>query len=124
MTGMKEGAGEDPFANDSDSDSDSDDNAPTTESETVDMTETTPQPTQIPMILRRDSVQDGRDRVPLFLQQQTKRGERDALREMEDRFDTDVSLTDMREALILVGLSELDDVEGQLRDWGYGITFE
>lgn len=120
MTGMKEGAGEDPFANDSDSD----DNDPTTESETTDTTETTSQPTQIPMILRRDSVQDGRDRVPLFLQQQTKRDERDALREMEDRFDTDVSLTDMREALILIGLSELDDVEDQLRDWGYGITFE
>jgi hypothetical protein len=118
MTGMKEGAGEDPFANDSD------DNETTTESETTEMTETTTQPTQIPMIFRRDSVQDGRDRYPLFLQTETKRDERDALHELEDRFDTDISLTDMREALILVGLSDLNDVESKLRDWGYGITFE
>lgn len=120
MTGMKEGAGEDPFGNDSDSN----DIEPTTESETTDMIETTTQSPQIPMILRRDSVQDGRDRYPLFLQTETKSDERDALRELENRFDTDVSLTDMREALILVGLSELDEVEGKLRDWGYGITFE
>jgi hypothetical protein len=126
MTGMKEGAGEDPFADDSDSNSDDNvsDNETTTEPETTEMTETTTQPSQIPMIFRRDSVQDGRDRYPLFLQTETKRDERDALRELEDRFDTDISLTDMREALILVGLSELNDVERQLRDWGYGITFD
>jgi hypothetical protein len=126
MTGMKEGAGEDPFADDSDSNSDDNasDNEMTTEPETTEMTETTTQPAQIPMIFRRDSVQDGRDRYPLFLQTETKREERDALRELEDRFDTDISLTDMREALILVGLSELNDVESQLRDWGYGITFD
>jgi hypothetical protein len=124
MTGMKKGAGEDPFANDSDSDNNTPDNEATTEPETTEMTETTTQPSQIPMIFRRDSVQDGRDRYPLFLQTETKREERDALRELEDRFETDISLTDMREALILVGLSELNDVESQLRDWGYGITFE
>lgn len=117
MTGMKEGAGDDPFADDSD-------NEPTTDTETSDMTETTTQPTQIPMILRRDSVQDNRDRYPLFLQTETKRDERDALRELEDRFGDDVSLTDLREALLLVGLANLDDVEQQLSDWGYGLTFE
>lgn len=120
MTGMKEGAGGDPFTDDTESD-DND-----TESDTTDMNETTTQPTrtEIPMILRRDSVQDNRDRYPLFLQQDTKRDERDALRELEDRFEDDISVTDLREALILVGLSNLDDVEGQLEDWGYGLTFE
>lgn len=130
MTGMKEGAGEDPFA-----DPDPTPTQPSKTSETEDehdtepdsettMTETTPQQlTEIPMILRRDSVQDNRDRVPLFLQQETKREERDALRELEDRVDDDVSLTDLREALMLIGLDNLDDVEGQLREWGYGLTF-
>lgn len=130
MTGMKEGAGEDPFAS-SDSEtapSDQDDNPPESNADTdtdESMTEITPsQPTEIPMILRRDSVQDGRDRVPLFLQQDTKRDEREALRELEDRFDDDVSLTDLREALLLAGLADIDTVEETLREWGYGITFE
>lgn len=79
---------------------------------------------QIPYTLRRDSVQDGRNRVPLFLQSETKTAERDALRELEDRFDDDVSLTDLREALIVVGLGRLDEVEEQLERWGYGMTFE
>lgn len=130
MTGMKEGAGEDPFASsvpETDSsdpdDNESESNADTETNES--MTETTSaQPTEIPMILRRDSVQDGRDRVPLFLQPDTKRDERDALRELEARFDDDVSLTDLREALLLAGLADLDTVEETLREWGYGITFE
>lgn len=121
MTGMKEGAGGDPFADDPDSDEN--DNNP--ETETTEMTETpTQRLAEIPMILRRDSVQDGRDRYPLFLQQDTKRDERDALREVEDRFEDDVSLTDLREALVLVGLQNLDDVEDQLEEWGYGLTFD
>lgn len=78
----------------------------------------------IPYKLRRDSVQDGRNRVPLFLQDDTKADERDALRELEERFDGDVSLTDLREALVVVGLGRLDEVEEQLEEWGYGMTFE
>ncbi|RRJ28802.1 hypothetical protein [Halocatena pleomorpha] len=128
MTGMKEGAGEDPFADSEpvptqSSESDADDERETESDSEPTMTET-PQPTEIPMILRRDSVQDNRDRVPLFLQQETKRDERDALRELEARFDDDLSLTDLREALVLIGLDNLDDVEGQLRGWGYGLTFD
>ncbi|WP_231187570.1 hypothetical protein [Haladaptatus sp. DYF46] len=79
---------------------------------------------QIPYKFRRDGVQDGRDRVPLFLQKDTKSAERDALRELEDRFDDDVSLTDLREALMKVGLQHLDEAEGHLEEWGYGMTFD
>lgn len=85
------------------------------------MTDTT---TQIPYILRRDSVQDNRDRYPLFLQEDTKHDEREALHDLENTLDDDVSLTDLREALILVGLANLDDVEQQLASWGYGLSFE
>jgi hypothetical protein len=134
MTGMKEGAGEDPFAETTDdgaaaADSTSDDpstgDGPENGTESSDQASATRQPpTRIPYKFRRDGVKDGRDRVPLFLKPDTKDAERDALREFEDRFDGDVSLTDLREALEIVGLQHLDEVQDQLAEWGYGMTFE
>ncbi|GGN24230.1 hypothetical protein [Halarchaeum nitratireducens] len=131
MTGMKEGAGDDPFADDPtpDTDSNSDaaepveaDNA-SAESAASSASESG-QPMQIPYKFRRDGVQDGRDRVPLFLQPETKNAERDALRELEGRFNGNVSLTDLREALMIVGLDHLNEVETELEEWGYGMTFD
>lgn len=167
MTGMKEGAGEDPFADDADaSETDSDDESkagpvaddsatagesPTAGSKTAadeeiggsgggatgdepgspdsgvgrrDRNESRRKPMQIPYKFRRDGVQDGRNRVPLFLKPDTKRAERDAMRELETRFGDDVSLTDLREALVLVGLEHLDEVEERFSEWGYGMTFD
>lgn len=133
MTGMKEGAGEDPFAND-DETTDTESIGQAETDETQASTNTTKQTTdtrlsdqqqiQIPYKFRRDGVQDGRDRVPLFLQGDSKSAERDALREIEQRFDDDVSLTDLREALVKVGLQHLDEVEVHLKGWGYGMTFD
>lgn len=134
MTGMKEGAGEDPFADTGESTEpesveqpESDDIEPSTDP-TLETTSTQrsdqQQTVQIPYKFRRDGVQDGRDRVPLFLHDDTKSAERDALRELEDRFDDDVSLTDLREALVKVGLQHLDEVEIHLQEWGYGMTFD
>lgn len=137
MTGMKEGAGEDPFAEnansaapESDEQADADEPQITTDtgtnvSDTNDsQSPRQQQPMHIPYKFRRDGVQDGRDRVPLFLQPETKSAERDALRELEHRFDDDVSLTDLREALVKVGLCHLDEVETRLEEWGYGMTFD
>lgn len=130
MTGMKEGAGEDPFADDADSTEaesakqpDRDDVHPSTDSEASDGRRSNPQ-LEIPYKFRRDGVQDGRDRVPLFLHSETKSAERDVLRELEERFDDDVSLTDLREAVMKVGLEHLDEVERHLEEWGYGMTFD
>ena len=140
MTGMKEGAGEDPFADDSGTDT----TASEAEADATDEHRTADEGTgvssgtadgsrpgsvgdravRVPYKFRRDGVQDGRDRVPLFVQAETKRAERDALRDLERRFDENVSLTDLREALVTVGLDNLDEVERQLEEWGYGITFE
>jgi hypothetical protein len=125
MTGMKEGAGEDPFADDDATDDSGPQygaDADTGASGTADADGSSAP--RIPYKFRRDGVQDGRDRVPLFLQPETKRGERDARRELEDRFDDAVSLTDLREALVIVGLDHLDEVETHLESWGYGLTFE
>jgi hypothetical protein len=130
MTGMKEGAGEDPFAENDESeepeaaDPPGTDEKPSAPTETVNRQQSPQHESmQIPYKFRRDGVQDGRDRVPLFLQDDTKSAERDALRELENRFDDDVSLTDLREALVMAGLQHLDEVEGQLEQWGYGMTF-
>lgn len=133
MTGMKEGAGEDPFADDDESTeselgerSDTNETQPSSNSATEPTKRRRPsqQQIQIPYKFRRDGVQDGRNRVPLFLQSDTKSAERDALRELEERFDNDVSLTDLREALVKVGLHHLDEVEDNLEEWGYGMTFD
>lgn len=131
MTGMKEGAGENPFASEGESpdvEESSTTETTTTESETTESESTgssrQQRSMQIPYKFRRDGVQDGRERVPLFLQSDTKSAERDAQRELEDRFDDDVSLTDLREALMKAGLDHLDEVEEHLEEWGYGMTFE
>lgn len=133
MTGMKEGAGEDPFDDDDEPtesesgeqpDTGDTQTSPDTVSETTNIQRSSQQQMQIPYKFRRDGVQDGRNRVPLFLQSDTKRAERDALRELEERFDNDVSLTDLREALVKVGLQHLDEVKGNLEEWGYGMTFD
>lgn len=136
MTGMKEGAGEDPFADDGGVGAE--DTEPTTldmdpaaeggsESEDIadtDSSKSTKQAMNIPYKFRRDSVQDDRDRVPLFLQPETKTAEREAMRELERRFDDNVSMTDLREALMKVGLEHLDETETALEEWGYGLTFD
>lgn len=139
MTGMKEGAGEDPFANDEEGDNEpepqrSRDQSESASSQTRSESNTSESTTrrsrnpnqqiQIPYKFRRDGVQDGRKRVPLFLQEETKQAERDAQRELEDRFGDDVSLTDLREALVLAGLENLDKAEEELEAWGYGMTFD
>jgi hypothetical protein len=131
MTGMKEGAGEDPFASD-EATTDGEERPESTETRASDQPDgndrddagtSRSQSFQIPYKFRRESVQEGRDRVPLFLHDETKRDERDAQRELESRFDDSVSLTDLREALMRVGLEHLDEVEVQLEEWGYGMTF-
>jgi len=128
MTGMKQGAGEDPFADDDDEESGEQDTQETqTDESTTEPTDggsESRQSMQIPYKFRRDGVQDGRNRVPLFLQPETKTAEREMLRDLEDHFDDDISLTDLREALVMVGLENREAVEEQLEEWGYGMTFE
>lgn len=119
MTGMKEGAGEDPFADDA-TEVDDDAEAPATDEPPAG----NDRAVSIPYTYRRDGVTDGRDRVPLFLQSDTKSAEREALRDLEARFDEDVALTDLREALVLAGLDDVDAVADTLAEWGYGVTFD
>jgi len=138
MTGMKEGAGEDPFADEGSPNEDPErqpDDSPETASTEADpslevgSSSTTEESSSgaemsIPYKYRRDSVQDDRDRVPLFLHAETKTDERKAMRELEERFGDRISLTDLREALVKAGLENLDTTQKQLEQWGYGIKFD
>ena len=128
MTGMKEGAGEDPFADEGEAtepepDAGTDNAQPPNSGTETTESQWSGRQMEIPYKFRRDGVQDGRDRVPLFLQEDSKRAERDALRELEERFDGNVALTDLREALVKVGLQHSDEVAEHLEEWGYGMTF-
>jgi hypothetical protein len=82
-------------------------------------TETTSLDSEISILYkyRRDSVQDGLDRVPLFLHPETKTDERAAMRELEERFDDTISLIDLREVLMQTGLENLDTAQEYLEGW-------
>jgi hypothetical protein len=128
---MKEGAGGDPFDDEDDgsedvaTDSQEAAVAATGGSETmagresqVDSQPAADQPS-IPWKFRRDGVQDGRDRVPLFLQPETKRAEREFKTSAEGIVNENISLTDLREAAYLVAMEHEVEVVAQLREWGY-----
>lgn len=139
---MKSGAS-DPFADDSElseSEPNSDESGTATESitdDTADSQESTEPITNtetsndsqrefnredLPYKLRRDKVKDERDSVhQLFVQSNTDDSERDARRDLEDRFEEDVFKLDAREAIYLAGMQNLDDAEEFLRKWGYDL---
>jgi len=140
MSGMKEGTGDDPFAEEHDGDrgaerdvdailedtSSSSSEGRDRDSKTDDTVRTNSPPQRessmdIPYIFRRDSVQDARERVPLFLMEDTKGMERSFKAELENEFNDTVKVTDVREAAYLVGMNHTSKVVDQLEEWGYGL---
>lgn len=115
MTGMKEGTGDDPFADDDEPEERGGGAVVETEPETTPEVSTP----EIPWKFRRDGVQDGRDRVPLFLLEETKRNERELKAAVETALDENVSLTDLREAAYRVAMRHEAEVADELREWGY-----
>jgi len=78
--------------------------------------------TDLPWILTRNSITDGRDKtVQLHLQQSTIDVQRDARRSVEERLGETVKKADLREAALLVGLRHTEEFESTLREWGYAI---
>lgn len=75
--------------------------------------------TTLPLKFRRDSVKDERDRVDLFVLEETDALETDAIRELDDRLGDSLSVIDAREAIYRAGLSNLSDATDELRGWGY-----
>lgn len=129
MAGMKEGAGEDPFAEDSDDDQDVESADVSTPSETVSTTESeretqstdsTVATDEIPYIIRRQTVKEDRnDRHTYFLREEFVELEDEIHEAVADELDTrqkDVSVTDVREAI--VATADADEVAEKLREWG------
>lgn len=74
----------------------------------------------VPYKLRREKVKDDRDDVhQLFVLKDTDAEEQTARRELKDRFEEDVYKLDIREAIYLAGMQNLDDAEDVLQEWGY-----
>jgi len=76
----------------------------------------------LPRILTRDTVKADRDHVhQLFVYDDTHQSEKEARRELEDRLGDGIYKLDVREAIYLAGMQNLDDAEAVLREWGADI---
>lgn len=126
---MKEGTGSDPFADDDVDDQEgsgtSSDEAPTTE--TTGTTTNTPsmssQETQYPYVLRRDTVKDERTNEHVaFLRDEYADLEDEIQKAVAEELDLkqkDVSVTDIREAMVEVASRHPDEMAEVLLEWGY-----
>lgn len=138
MTGFKDGAASDsPFGNDNgdeEVDNEDESQSETTDldidtsvdqssnvTESVDKNETA-SIDGLPWIYQRNSITDGREKtVQLHLQSSTLEEQREAKASVEQRLGESVKKADLREAALLVGLDNLDEVAETLREWGYDI---
>lgn len=138
--GMKSGAGSDPFAGESGDDSNPEAEQEASNNRTAELSgsesdskseiETSSAPGSLdkdseqsedtlPYIFARNTVKSDRKMVQYFLRDETQGVEKDAQRAIEEELGTDVSLIDLREALVLAGAGHLDEVADELRNWGY-----
>lgn len=75
---------------------------------------------QILWIYERSSITDGREKtVQLHLQRSTLNEQRQAQSDVETMLGESVKKAGLREAALLAGLQQLDDVTETLREWGY-----
>jgi len=139
--GMKPGAGNDPFADDSDNEEGSPETSDVTTQETTTQASSEPRSEadghssadrlesstsashidedDLPYILGRNGVKDDRQMVQYFLRDETKNLESDVKHAVEQELGTDLYLTDIREALVRVGADHVDELADELREWGY-----
>jgi hypothetical protein len=126
MSGMKEGAGENPFEEDTEPEAA---DVELVESESEKEAEKEPaggnlrNKAQIPYKYRRSSVHEERERVALYLQEQTAAEEETALEQLEEQVGESIPKADLREALVRAGIQNLADAEEELEEWGYGLDF-
>lgn len=112
---MKEGSGDDPFADD-----------PVTtepEPETEHQASEAPEEStrSVPWIFARENVKSDRSMVQFFLRDQAKDRESEFIDDLEERLGTTVSKTDAREAAYLAAMDNPDLVADELREWGFDL---
>lgn len=132
---MKSGAGDDPFAEDSSetgdplSESDAEQADASSKREEPDAASDSPsitgpngqaQTQALPYKYRRDSVKQGRNQQPVFLQSETEELIDETIDRIEERFDENIYKTDVVEAMLVAG-GEGTTPEAVLERWGYGM---
>lgn len=128
MTGMKEGAGEDPFAEDpaESDDEDSEVASPTMtdmgsgrDRSTRSATQTSTR--EYPYFLTRSTVKEDRTNEAVFFLRDEYAAYEDEVHDaVEDLLDDDVYLTDLREAI--VATADPEEIAAQLKDWGQDVS--
>lgn len=119
---MKPGSADDPFADEpedtTDEQADTEPMDTTTEPTTDDSTDTDDR--DIPYVLERKRVKEGRDDVrQFFLREGASEGERQLKLDVEDELGKEVRKLDLREAAYLVAQRHPEEVAEELREWGY-----
>lgn len=124
MAGMKDGLGDDPFADDDDQQDDrrdgDADNAAEIDTQPRMKTETG----EPPYVFRRDSVKDERSHKPIFLRDNIEADIAAAIRDVEDQLGEDVPRTDWLEAAVAIAQDNPGLVAEELRDWGFDYDWD
>jgi hypothetical protein len=132
---MKQGSGDDPFAEEEPDDGDELEADPGVEaSPDTDTASTDPlgesEPNEapapetgrrsLPYIHSRDGVKDGRTQRPVFLRDHVEAGIGELVDRVEADLGEDVYKTDVTEAAMVVAQNNPELVRAQLEEWGYG----
>jgi flagellar biosynthesis/type III secretory pathway M-ring protein FliF/YscJ len=126
---MKEGAGEDPFEEDSSPETTTESDADVVEvGETVGGQAETSTPAStssggstvsIPYKFKRDGVMDGRKQIPFYLREEVIEDEDEFITQLKKLVSEDVPKADAREAAMMVAHRNPENVARVLRDWGF-----
>lgn len=125
MTGMKEGAGEDPFAEGPTEESADQVNTRAARSNsTTRRSESSNGRQHQPYIVRRAIQDEGvqwerPERLTFFVHRDVAEGERELVAEMESTLSRDLPKFDVREAAYRAALANRDDVLNELLEMGY-----
>lgn len=130
---MKQGSGDDPFAEDEPDEPEEDGPDLETRLETETTTEEPPSSLEgnedpnrrvkrrsLPYIHSRDGVKDGRTQRPVFLRDHVETGIGELVDRMEAELGEDVYKTDVTEAAMVVAQDNPELVLAKLEEWGYG----
>ena len=121
---MKQGTGEDPFADEPAADDTEVASPPPTPTDSVEDTDIDAQAAtdadedEVAWAVRRSSVKSDREMHPFYAQESTIQREKEVKQIVEEQLGYDVYLTDFREAAHLEGLSNPAGIAEVLEDWG------
>jgi flagellar biosynthesis/type III secretory pathway M-ring protein FliF/YscJ len=126
---MKEGAGEDPFEEDSPPETTTEADADVAEVGETTGTPAEPSPpastsssgsaVSIPYKFRRDGVMDGRKQIPFYLREDVIEDEDEFISQLKEFVGEGVPKADAREAAMMVAHQYPEKVAGVLRNWGF-----